>query len=381
VPAPLNALIGREAELAELGTFLADPGCRLVTLVGPGGIGKTRVALQAATDNRAMFHDGAAFVSLAAVEQATVVAPAILLVLGVPLHGQRDPFDQLRDVLRRSELLLVLDNLEQLLPSGTGNVLHITEIVVELLRHAPGLKLLVTSRERLGVPGEWLVDLGGLRYPTASPGEDIRQSSAVQLFVERARQVRRSWTLTNGDAEAVARICRLVEGMPLAIELAAAGVRTRSVAAVADALETGIAALAAPTRGVPERHRNMAATFEHSWWLLSEVERDVFARLSVFRGGFDEEAAASVAGATPEVLAALLDKSLVRWDGVARYDMHELLRQYAAEKLAEMGESERISDQHLTYYSRVAEEAGPGLYGPQQIAWRERLDAEIDNLR
>jgi predicted ATPase len=264
VPAPLNALIGREAELAELGTFLADPGCRLVTLVGPGGIGKTRVALQAATDNRAMFHDGAAFVSLAAVEQATVVAPAILLALGVPLHGQRDPFDQLRDVLRRSELLLVLDNLEQLLPSGTGNVLHITEIVVELLRHAPGLKLLVTSRERLGVPGEWLVDLGGLRYPTASPGEDIRQSSAVQLFVERARQVRRSWTLTNGDAEAVARICRLVEGMPLAIELAAAGVRTRSVAAVADALETGIAALAAPTQGVPERHRNMAATFEHS---------------------------------------------------------------------------------------------------------------------
>jgi predicted ATPase/transcriptional regulator with XRE-family HTH domain len=381
LPAPLTTLIGRERELAELHTLLADPGCRLVTIVGPGGIGKTRLALEAAASNREMFAGRAVFVSLAAVENAAVLAPTILLALGVPLHGQRDPFEQVRDVLHSSELLLVLDNFEQLLANSTENEPHITALVVDLLWHAPGVKLLVTSRERLGVAGEWLIDLAGLYYPATQTDEKGKHSSAVQLFVQRARQARRSFALTNGEAEAVARICRLVEGMPLAIELAASGLRSQSATAIADALECSITGLATTLRAMPERHRSIVAALEHSWRLLSDAERQVFAWLSVFRGGFEEDAAASVAGATPEVLAALLDKSLVRWDGANRYDLHELLRQYASEKLSEIGEAEQIGDQHLTYYSWLAEQAGSGLYGPQQITWRHRLDAELGNLR
>ena len=169
----------------------------------------------------------------------------------------------------------------------------------------------------------------------------IEGYSAVQLFVQRAGQVRRQFALAEGEARAVARICRLVEGLPLAIELAAAALRTRSCTAIAEAIETSLSALATGLRAIPERQRSIWATFEHSWRLLSDEERQVFPRLSVFRGGFEEEAAAEVAQASPQLLAALVDKSLLRWDGAARYDMHELVRQYAGEKLEQAEAAEQ----------------------------------------
>jgi hypothetical protein len=199
--------------------------------------------------------------------------------------------------------------------------------------------------------------------------------------MQRAGQVRRQFSLAEGEASAVARICRLVEGLPLAIELAAAALRTRSCAAIADAIETSLSALATSLRAIPERHRSMWAAFEHSWRLLSEQERQVFAQLSVFRGGFEEEAAALVAQSSPQILAALVDKSLLRWDGAARYDMHELVRQYAGNKLEEQRKSEEIRKQHARYFLGLAEIAEPKLLSSERAGWLEQLEREHDNLR
>ncbi|HET9224322.1 MAG TPA: tetratricopeptide repeat protein, partial [Roseiflexaceae bacterium] len=380
-PAQATPLIGRETELAELGALLENPAHRLITIVGPGGVGKTRLALAAATEETEVFTDGGAFVPLAAIRAAAFVAPAILAALDVPLQGQRDPREQLLDYLREKELLLVLDNFEQLLAPDQSDNDGITELVSEILAHAPDVTLLITWRERLALPGEWLFDLSGLSYPAGDPSDGIEGYSAVELFVQRASQVRRQFALADGEVRAVARICRLIEGLPLAIELAAAALRTHSCAAIADAIETSLSALTSRLRAIPERHRSIWATFEHSWRLLSEEERQVLARLSVFRGGFEEEAAAQVARASPQLLAALVDKSLLRWDGVARYDMHELVRQYAGAKLEQVGKARSIRNHHVAYYLALAETAEPLLSTSDQRVWLDRLEQDHDNLR
>jgi predicted ATPase/DNA-binding SARP family transcriptional activator len=379
-PAQTRSLIGRETELAELGALLENPACRLITIAGPGGIGKTRLALAAAAEQAEAFAHGAAFVPLQTLSSAAFMAPAILAGLNVGLQGQRDPNDQVLAYLRQKELLLVLDNFEQLLTPDQGEDEGGAALLIDILHHAPGVTLLVTSRERLALPGEWLFDVPGLSCPPAESAEGMEGYSAVQLFVQRARQVRRQFVL-DGEARAAARICRLVEGLPLAIELAAAALYGRSCTAIGDAIETSLAALAAGLRAVPERHRSMWATFEHSWRLLSEEERQVFARLSVFCGGFQEDAAIQVAHATPELLVALLDKSLLRWDGAARYDMHELVRQYAGEKLEQVGEATDIRNRHVACFLELAQAAEPELRRPEQVMWLARLEAEHDNLR
>jgi predicted ATPase/DNA-binding SARP family transcriptional activator len=382
VPAPTTALIGRETDLVELGDLLENPACRLLTLVGEGGIGKTRLALAAAAEQAGGFADGAAFVPLAGISATQFVAPAILAALDVPQQGQRDPCDQLVEYLRGKKLLLVLDNVEQLLVSAPEQQTSIADVLAELQGRAPGLTLLVTSRERLALPGEWLFYVAGLSYPPGEPGADVKGYSAMELFVQRARQLRRPFTLTDGEAHAVARICRVVDGLPLAIELAAAAVRTRTCTAIAAAIEGNLSALTAELRGVPERHRSMWATFEHSWHLLSDEERQIFPRLAVFRGGFEEQVAVQIARAVPDRLAALLDKSLLRWDGVGRYDMHELVRQYASEKLEQAGEAADTRRRHARYFLALAETAeGELRRGVAQVMWSARLEAEHDNLR
>lgn len=381
LPLPATPLVGREVELAELGALLKRADCRLITIAGPGGSGKTRLALAAAADQMAAYAHGVWFVPLAALSSAAFLAPTILAALGVGLQGQGDAREQLLAVLREKQLLLVLDNLEQLLPPGATGDSELTELLVNLLHHAPGVTLLSTSRERLGIPGEWLYTVEGLAYPRGETNEGLERFGAVELFVQRAQQVRRQFVLQEDEGAAVVQICRLVEGMPLAIELAAAGVRARTVRTIAEVLANNIATLETGHRNLPERHRSIRATFEHSWRLLSEEERSVFTRLSVFRGGFEEAAAADVAQATPQTLAALIDKSLLRWDGMVRYDVHELLRQYAGEKLAEAEESNNIRYQHLAYFLQLAEQSERELIGPQQAAWLERLDDELGNLR
>jgi predicted ATPase/DNA-binding SARP family transcriptional activator len=380
-PAQPTLLIGRETELAELGALLENPSCRLITIVGPGGIGKTRLALAAATDQATTFRHGAVFVPLAAISSAVFVAPAILAALGVALQGQRDPREQLLEYLRGQELLLVLDNFEQLLAPDLSQNAGGAALLTDMLQRAPSVTLLVTSRERLALQGEWLFDMSGLSYPLGEPTESFEAYSAVQLFLQCASQVHRQFVLAEGEARAVARICRLTEGMPLAIELAAASVRHHMCATIAADIEAGARMLSTSLRDVPERHRSIWAAFEHSWRLLSEHERLALRRLAVFRGGFEEDAAAQIDEAAPNLLASLMDKSLLRRSEAGRYDMHELVRQYAQERLEEAGEAEATYTRHLRFFLTLAVDAEPRLDTQGRQLWLVRLDAELDNLR
>ena len=377
LPAPPAPLVGREQELAEVRAQLLRHEVRLLTLIGPAGVGKTRLSLEVAADLLDEFDDGVFFVGLEAVAGAELVGPAIARTLGVREGAGETLREVLLTYLRDRQLLLVLDNFEQVVAAAP--------VVAELLSSCAGLKLLVTSREPLRVRSEWLFDLDGLSYPPDEEADGFERYGAVQLFVQRAQQFKRRWMPAGREAQAVVRICRLVEGLPLALELAAAAVRERSCREIARELESGLHALATSARDVPERHQSMWAALEHSWQGLSEVERAVLARLAVFRGGFDEAAAVAVSGSLRSVLAALLAKSVVRQtaqsDGEYRHRLHELVRQYAGEKLRDAGESTATSDRHLDYYLNLAEGAAPRLVGPEQAAWLSRLESEHENLR
>jgi DNA-binding SARP family transcriptional activator len=301
---PLTPLIGRETELTQIADRLEQRDCRLLTLVGPGGVGKTRLALQAAADLVASFPDGAYFVPLVALSGAELLVPAIAGALGFTFSGPADPKAQLLAYLRTKDMLLVLDNFEHLLAGA--------DVLSDLVQAAPQVVLLATSREPLNLRVEWLLDIAGLLVPERADDIGVEQSGAVQLFVQTARRMQAGFALSSATSPSVVRICQLVDGMPLAIELASASVRSRSCSEIAQGLEQSLEQLATTMRDVPARHRSMRAVFDHSWHLLSVAEQGVLRRLSVFRGGVDADAAAQVAGATPALLAALINKSLLR---------------------------------------------------------------------
>jgi predicted ATPase/DNA-binding XRE family transcriptional regulator len=371
LPPQPTMFIGREQELAQISKRLANPACRLLTLVGPGGIGKTRLALQAAVEHIGNFAHGVYFVALASVNSPDLIAPTIATALKISLHGAEDPGVQIVNFLRVKQMLLVLDNFEHLL-GGSG-------LLTEILANAPAVKILVTSRERLNIQEEWGIALEGLRFPEARATDQIESYSAVQLFVQRAGQVQVSFSL-DANIQPVIDICKATEGMPLGIELAATWLRVMSCKQIAAQIERSLDFLANPLRNVPERHRSLRAVFDHSWSLLAEDERMVLMKLSVFRGGFDLEAAEQVAGASLPTLARLVDKSLIRLGEAGRYELHELLRQYANDKLVESGEAEAVAHHHLAFFLKLAQQAETYLYGPHQETWFDRLELERDNL-
>jgi predicted ATPase/DNA-binding SARP family transcriptional activator len=355
-------LFGRQVELEGLASRLTNPDCRLVTLTGPGGIGKTRLAIQAALDLSQGFTDGVAFVPLVGVTLPDFILPAIIQSLELTPPAAAEPRAWLFDYLRQKRMLLVLDNFEHLLEGAA--------LLAQLLRHAPGVKLLVTSRERLSLFEEWLLPLAGLEVNEA----------AVALFVERAKRVAPGFDLV-GQEEAVRAICRLVEGFPLAIELAASWAGTMSCDEIVQEIGSSLDFLSTRLRDVPERHRSVRGLFDHSWDLLTPEEGAVFMRLSVFRGGFTVTEARRVAEASLDALRALVEKSLVRSDGRGRFELHELIRQYAAERLDAAGEEEVTARRHFEAYLALAEEADPQLFGREQPKWLKRLEAEWDNFR
>lgn len=379
-PRQLTSFIGREAEIRDITGLLADPDCRLLTLLGPGGIGKTRLAIQAAAIAAAEFAHDAHFVNLQPTPFPAALLPAIADAIGLPPGGPTPPDAQLLAYLQQKETLLVLDNFEHLVDGA--------DVLSDLLQTAPGLKLLVTSREALNLQEEWQYPVGGLVFP-ADPLEPAwDQSAAVQLFTDRARRVRPSFTLTD-EADGVLHICRLVSGTPLALELAASWTKALDTAAIAAEIEKNIAFLETNLRNVPERHRSMRAVFNQAWQQLSPAEQDVFRRLAVFRGGFLAKAAQRVAGASLAILSALVDKSLLRWesgggrqDGHGRYQIHELLRQFASGQLAAApDDAAQTLAQHSAYYCAFLQRRADALIGPGQVKAVREITAELENVR
>ena len=372
LPRQSTPFIGRTDELAAITARLADPHCRLVTVLAPGGMGKTRLALQVAADQSADFAEGVFFVPLAPVGSPDLLATAIADALQISFYGSEDPGLQFVRHLREKELLLVLDNFEHLLAG--------IDLLTQILDAAPAVKLLVTSRERLNVQEEWVFELEGLAFPQEPGDAPLESYSAVQLFVQRAHQMKSSFSI-NDNQEAVQIICQRVEGMPLGLELAATWLRVMSCQQIAAQMTRSLDLLTTPLRNVPERHRSLRAVFEQSWQLLSADERGVLMKLAVFRGGFDLEAAEQVAGASLPLLAGLADKSMIRLNPSGRYDLHELLRQFALDKLIEADQIAATNHRHLEYCLRLAEQAETYLYGPEQEVWFDRLEVDHDNIR
>jgi WD40 repeat protein/predicted ATPase/transcriptional regulator with XRE-family HTH domain len=376
-----TAFVGRDDEIAAISRILAVPGCRLLTLLGPGGIGKTRLAVEVAAAQGARFANGAALVDLSSVDQPGLLVSAIAEALSLLLAEQGDPAAQLVAQLGERHMLLVLDNFEQLVESA--------ELLTAILAGAPRITIVVTSRLRLDLQAEWIFDVEGLTYPVFSgPAAEMPSHlveltgySAVQLFVQRARQIQPRLELSAATLAAIARICEQVAGVPLAIELAARSVRTTSVAEVEQQLRRNLDALTISLRDLPARHRSMRAAFDHSWDLLTEPERALWSRLAIFRGGWTLEAAEQVVGATMPELMALVDWSLVRQGEAARFRMLEPIREYALERLAAHEDGAHLRRRHARYYATLAASARVQLTGPQQTAWMQRLGADHDNLR
>ncbi len=365
--------VGREYELEAIEQHFKDPNCRLLTLTGLGGIGKTRIAYEAAARITPMFAHGGYFVQLAPILSPNLVAPTLASSIGLFLQGDEPLRTQLINYLSERELLLVLDNFEHLMSD--------IDLIIEILYAAPQIRLLVTSRERLNLREEWVIDIYGLQYPQDGSGYPIEDYSAIQFFMECARRVKADFQLTTANESSVIRICRLVEGVPLGIELAASWVRVLSCAAIGDEIARNLNFLTSNLRNVPEKHRSMRAVFEQSYMQLTAEQQQVFKKLSIFRGGFRREAAQAVAGASLLSLATLVDKSLLRASSDGIYTMHELLRQYAEDKLNVSGEMEAAQSAHSVYYAAFMSNRVDDLKGRRQIEALAEITENFENVR
>lgn len=377
LPLQLTSFIGRKRDLNKVAELIVDPVCRLLSLVGPGGVGKTRLAHEVVRHVHEKFADGAVWINLQSVEGEGMLAPAIAGALGLTLTGVGDVQRQLFTYLRDKNLLLALDNLEQLALD--------TLLLSDMLREAETVTILATSRRALHIEGEWLYPLSGMPYPTGVDGQpvsatEIESADAVRLFVERARQVQPAFSLS-AEQEGVLRICHLVGGVPLALEIAATWTRHLDCHSIADEIEDSVEFLTSPLRNAPRRHRSMQAVFGHSWSLLSAEEQAAFRRMAVFRGGMSREAGEKVAGAALPILTSLVDKSLLWREPDGRYRMHNLLRQYAETHLRKAaGEAKLAKERHARFYLAFLSRCSQAMFGGAQQSAVKHVEAEIENI-
>jgi len=379
-PALPHPFIGRQTELAQVAVRLANPTCRLLTLTGPGGIGKTWLAIQAAAAQHLAFTDGVYFVPLASVSSPDFLIPTLAESLKLTLDGGEALLPQLLNLLRQKQILLVADNFEHLVRKA--NLLN------TILEQCPQIKILVTSQERLNLQGEWLFEVKGMDYPSDPAADQLERYGAVALFLQRAYQVSSAFVLAEAEKPALVRICQLMDGNPLGIELAASWVRLLSCREICQEIEQIYASrarldfLTTPLRDIPKRHQNLRGVFEYSWQLLSNEEKNLFRRLAVFRGGARREAIEWVTGSSLESIVALADKSLLARSSSGRYELHELLRQFAAEKLAELAEEASLVQQrHCFYYAAFLQQRSARLKGATQQETLAEIAREMENIR
>lgn len=396
-PSRLTPFYGREKELEQIVEHLQSPDVHLVTIIGPGGIGKTRLALKAAELGVDSFRDGACFVSLTEVSTPESALSAIAGVLNVVFSDSSDPKEQLLNYLQRKDMLIVLDGLEHMAEESG--------LVIDLLRVSPAIKILVTSREGLNLQREWRLPIQGLSFPISESVAEFENYDAVRLFRQRARKVRPEFALSEANRPAIARICELVDGMPLALELAAGWIKVLTCTQIADEIERGVSFLTTSMRDVPERHRSIHAVFERSWDMLSVDEQIILRQLAVFIGEFHPEAAQAVVSLKQTsnvdqqslhwetksdgisypvhtLLASIVDKSLLQVAPSGYYQQQSLVRQYALEKLAEYPEEmKQTQDRHGRYYAQKLSVLGQKLKTTEQKQAFKALNAEIENLR
>lgn len=372
LPAEITRFIGRKRERADIKQLLETS--RLVTLAGPPGIGKTRLSLQIAREVARAFPDGVYFVPLVPVLTAENILWTIADHLNFQFASRGDPLKQLTSYLREKTFLLIMDNFDHLIAGG--------RLLTELLQEVPGGKILVTSRERLNLYGEVIYSVAGMALPGENQSEENAVSEAVELFIERAQSISPYHDWKQYDFRHIVRICRLVEGIPLGIELAATWVDMLSPQEIADEIEHNIDILEAERQDVPPSQRSMRAAFDRSWNLLDEAQRAAFRRLSVFRDGFTREAVQVITGVELRTLQSLVNKSLLRRDPqTRRYDIHELLRYYAKEQLELSGEAEMLEQTHAVYFADFMAERWAYMKDHRQKTALQEIEADIENVR
>jgi predicted ATPase/DNA-binding CsgD family transcriptional regulator len=373
LPLQPTPFIGRTKELAELSTMIVNPDIRLITILGSGGMGKTRLAVQAASKYISHFVDGVYLVPLAPLRSTENVASTIAENIPFEFSGNTNPEDQLSEYIQTKSMLLILDNFEHLIKSAL--------FVSNLVAHAPNVTVIITSRSRLNLRSETIYTLNGLTSSQDMSLESLLKTDAVKLFLATAQRVEANYKITAHDIEPMTQICMLTEGMPLGIELAAAWVRVLSLSEIAMEIQSSLDFLATTAKDMPDRLRSIRAVFERSWDLLTDDERDIFRKLSVFRGGFTRESAKAVVSANLHHLTALMDKSLLKLSNDSkRYEVHELLRQYATEKLNITPQEQfLIHNRHCTYFADFLQSREEGLIRSD----KQELEVlqELDNIQ
>ncbi len=384
LPALPTPFIGRRPELEQVKTLLLDPAQRLVTLTGPGGTGKTRLSIQAANEIASHFPDGVWFAPLAALQSADGLVPAVAKALDFSFYKEEErPRQQLLDYLWEKELLLILDNFEHLVGNGA------VSLVSDILQTAKRVKLLVTSRVRLNVQGEQLYQVKGMRTPEPAaaaawerPEEALQVYSGLNLFIDRARRVQPAFRLDGNNLAHAADICRLVEGLPLGIELAAAWLELLTPGEIADEIRRSLDFLESQAPDIPDRQRSLRAVFESSWKLLDETEQQAFLYLCVFQGSFSREAAQAVSGGSLRTLLGLANKSWLGQAGEGRYALHPLLRQYGYQRLRTSEADWRAAmERHVAYYTGFMETQGKAMRGAGQAAALDAVAGDLEGIR